>query len=135
MPRWALGNRCRKVRRWSDGRNVPRIGAAGTGGLVGVPYNPLMIVLVVAELMLIALMITAFGVMVMGTDQDVSGVHGDDPGPHAPDVLLIGGVVPLNNLPTWLTILTHINPSRTRSIWSVGRSSRSLTLARRALRS
>ncbi|HAM21255.1 MAG TPA: ABC transporter, partial [Actinobacteria bacterium] len=33
-------------------------------GLVGVPYNPLMIVLVVAELMLIALMITAFGVMV-----------------------------------------------------------------------
>ena len=33
-------------------------------GLVGVPYNPIMIVLVVAELMLIALMITAFGVMV-----------------------------------------------------------------------
>ena len=52
------------MRGWGDGRYVPGLVLLALAGLVGVPYNPLMIVLVVAELMLIALMITAFGVMV-----------------------------------------------------------------------
>lgn len=79
-------------------------------GLVGVPYNPLMIVLVVAELMLIALMITAFGVMVAARIKTFQAFMAMTQVLMLPMFFLSGALFPLNNLPTWLTILTHINP-------------------------
>lgn len=79
-------------------------------GLVGVPYNPVMIVLVVAELMLIALMITAFGVMVAARIKTFQAFMAMTQVLMLPMFFLSGALFPLNNLPTWLTILTHINP-------------------------
>mgnify|MGYP003429605940 FL=1 len=79
-------------------------------GLVGVPYNPLMIVLVVAELMLIALMITAFGVMVAARIKTFQAFMAMTQVLMLPMFFLSGALFPLNNLPAWLTILTHINP-------------------------
>ena len=79
-------------------------------GLVGVPYNPIMIVLVVAELMLIALMITAFGVMVAARIKTFQAFMAMTQVLMLPMFFLSGALFPLNNLPTWLTILTHINP-------------------------
>jgi ABC-2 type transport system permease protein len=79
-------------------------------GLVGVPYNPLMIVLVVAELMLVALMITAFGVMVAARIKTFQAFMAMTQVLMLPMFFLSGALFPLNNLPTWLTILTHINP-------------------------
>ena len=79
-------------------------------GLVGVPYNPLMIVLVVAELMFIALMITAFGVMVAARIKTFQAFMAMTQVLMLPMFFLSGALFPLNNLPTWLTILTHINP-------------------------
>jgi len=79
-------------------------------GLVGVPYNPLMIVLVVAELMLIALMITAFGVMVAARIKTFQAFMAMTQVLMLPMFFLSGALFPLNNLSTWLTILTHINP-------------------------
>ena len=79
-------------------------------GLVGVPYNPLMIILVVAELMLIALMITAFGVMVAARIKTFQAFMAMTQVLMLPMFFLSGALFPLNNLPTWLTILTHINP-------------------------
>ena len=79
-------------------------------GLVGVPYSPLMIVLVVAELMLIALMITAFGVMVAARIKTFQAFMAMTQVLMLPMFFLSGALFPLNNLPTWLTILTHINP-------------------------
>ena len=79
-------------------------------GLVGVPYNPIMIVLVVAELMLIALMITAFGVMVAARIKTFQAFMAMTQVLMLPMFFLSGALFPLSNLPTWLTVLTHINP-------------------------
>lgn len=79
-------------------------------GLVGVPYNPLMMLLVVAELMLIALMITAFGVMIAARIKTFQAFMAMTQVLMLPMFFLSGALFPLNNLPAWLTILTHINP-------------------------
>lgn len=79
-------------------------------GLVGVPYNPLMMLLVVAELMLIALMITAFGVMVAARIKTFQAFMAMTQVLMLPMFFLSGALFPLNNLPAWLTLLTHINP-------------------------
>ena len=79
-------------------------------GLVGVPYNPIMMLLVVAELMLIALMITAFGVMIAARIKTFQAFMAMTQVLMLPMFFLSGALFPLNNLPAWLTILTHINP-------------------------
>lgn len=79
-------------------------------GLVGVPYNPIMIVLVVAELMLIALMITAFGVMIAARIKTFQAFMAMTQVLMLPMFFLSGALFPLNNLPTWLAVLTHLNP-------------------------
>lgn len=79
-------------------------------GLVGVPYSPLMMLLVVAELMLIALMITAFGVMIAARIKTFQAFMAMTQVLMLPMFFLSGALFPLNNLPAWLTILTHINP-------------------------
>ena len=79
-------------------------------GLVGVPYNPIMLLLVVAELMLIALMITAFGVMIAARIKTFQAFMAMTQVLMLPMFFLSGALFPLNNLPAWLTILTHINP-------------------------
>ncbi|MGB3675503.1 MAG: ABC transporter permease [Candidatus Nanopelagicales bacterium] len=79
-------------------------------GLVGVPYSPLMMLHVVAELMLIALMITAFGVMIAARIKTFQAFMAMTQVLMLPMFFLSGALFPLNNLPAWLTILTHINP-------------------------
>ncbi len=79
-------------------------------GLVGVPYNPVMMVLVAAELMLIALMITAFGVMIAARIKTFQAFMAMTQVLMLPMFFLSGALFPLNNLPAWLTVLTHINP-------------------------
>ncbi len=79
-------------------------------GLVGVPYNPVMMVLVAAELMLIALMITAFGVMIAARIKTFQAFMAMTQVLMLPMFFLSGALFPLSNLPTWLTVLTHINP-------------------------
>ena len=67
-------------------------------------------VLVDAELMLIALMITSFGVMVAARIKTFQAFMAMTQVLMLPMFFLSGALFPLNNLPTWLTILTHINP-------------------------
>ena len=79
-------------------------------GLVGVPYNPALIIAVVLELMLIALMITAFGVMMAARIKTFQAFMAMTQILMLPMFFLSGALFPLSNLPTWLGILTHINP-------------------------
>lgn len=79
-------------------------------GLVGVPYNPVMLLIVVGELILIALMITAFGVMIAARIKTFQAFMAMTQILMLPMFFLSGALFPLTNLPTWLQILTHINP-------------------------
>lgn len=79
-------------------------------GLVGVPYNPVMIVLVILEMILMALMITAFGTMVAARIKTFQAFMATTQVLLLPLFFMSGALFPLNNLPGWLTVLTHINP-------------------------
>lgn len=79
-------------------------------GLVGVPYNPIMMVLVAAELVLIALMITAFGVMMAARIKSFQAFMAMTQLLMLPMFFLSGALFPLTNLPPWLQFLTVINP-------------------------
>jgi ABC-2 type transport system permease protein len=79
-------------------------------GFAGVPYNPIMMLLVVVELMLIALMITSFGVMMAARIKTFQAFMAMTQMVMLPMFFLSGALFPLANLPTWLAVLTHINP-------------------------
>lgn len=79
-------------------------------GLVGVPYNPLMFVLVIIELVLIALMITAFGTMIAARISSFQAFMAMTQMVLMPLFFLSGALFPLNNLPGWLEIVTRLNP-------------------------
>ena len=80
------------------------------GGLAGVPYNPIMIVLVILEMILMALMITAFGTMVAARVKSFQAFMALTQVLLLPLFFMSGALFPLNNLPGWLTVVTHINP-------------------------
>lgn len=79
-------------------------------GLVGVPYNPVMLITVVLELMLVAIMITSFGVMMAARIKSFQAFMAMTQVLMLPMFFLSGALYPLANLPLWLQILTHINP-------------------------
>ncbi len=79
-------------------------------GLVGIPYNIALITFVALELILIALMITAFGVMMAARIKTFQAFMALTQLVMLPMFFLSGALFPLANLPTWLQILTHINP-------------------------
>lgn len=80
------------------------------GGLVGVPYNPIMLVLVVLELILMALMITAFGTMIAARIKTFQAFMATTQVLLLPLFFMSGALFPLANLPGWLTVFTLINP-------------------------
>lgn len=79
-------------------------------GLVNVPYNPVMMILVVLELILMALMITAFGTMVAARIKTFQAFMATTQVLLLPLFFMSGALFPLTNLPGWLAVLTHLNP-------------------------
>lgn len=79
-------------------------------GLVSVPYNPVMMILVVLELILMALMITAFGTMVAARIKTFQAFMATTQVLLLPLFFMSGALFPLTNLPGWLAVLTHLNP-------------------------
>lgn len=79
-------------------------------GLVGVPYDPVLIVTVVAELMLLAFMITTAGVMAAARIKTFQAFMALTQLMLMPMFFLSGALYPLANLPGWLAVLTHVNP-------------------------
>ena len=79
-------------------------------GLVGVPYDPVMIVTLAGLLFLTALSLTAFGLMISARIKRFQAIMPIMQLVLTPMMFLSGSMFPLAGLPAWLTVLTRINP-------------------------
>jgi ABC-2 type transport system permease protein len=91
--------------------------AAGQGvvflclaGLVHVPYSPVLMITLVAELLLLAFTLTAFGLMAAARIRSMQSFMAIVQMFLMPMFFLSGALYPLSNLPTWLRALTRIDP-------------------------
>jgi ABC-2 type transport system permease protein len=79
-------------------------------GVVGVPYSPGLLLVLLAELLLLAFTLTSFGVMVAARIQQFPTFMALTQMLLMPMFFLSGALFPLSGLPIWLTVLTRINP-------------------------
>jgi len=79
-------------------------------GLVGVPYDPLMIVEIIGLLFIMSFMITALGLVLASRVKQVQSAMPLVQMIITPLMFLSGALFPLSRLPGWLTIVTHLNP-------------------------
>lgn len=79
-------------------------------GLVGVPYNPLLMVEVFGIQLLLAFTICTFGMMMASRIQQMQSFMALNMLLIMPMFFLSGAMFPSRNLPTWLTILNRIDP-------------------------
>lgn len=79
-------------------------------GLVHVPYDPVLTLGLFALILLIGYMITAFGVMVAVTIKQPRTFTSVMQMFVLPMMFLSGALYPVSNLPTWLGLLTRLNP-------------------------
>jgi ABC-2 type transport system permease protein len=79
-------------------------------GLAGVPYNPVLIITLIGELLLLSFTLTAFGVMMAARIKQFQAFMALTQMLVMPLFFLSGALYPLNGLPAWLTVLTRIDP-------------------------
>ena len=79
-------------------------------GLVGVPYNPVMLLVLLLEMMLTAFALTAFGVMLAARISDVQSFQVVTQLFVLPMFFLSGAVFPITRLPAWLGVLSKLDP-------------------------
>src|SRR3569833_593617 len=79
-------------------------------GLVGVPYDPLMILELLVLLFIMSFMITALGLVLASRVKQVLSAMPLVQMIITPLMFLSGALFPLRRLPAWLAIVVHINP-------------------------
>jgi ABC-2 type transport system permease protein len=79
-------------------------------GLADVPYNPVLLLTLAAELFLLAFTLTAFGVMMAARITQFQAFMALTQMLVMPLFFLSGALYPLHGLPTWLSILTRLDP-------------------------
>jgi ABC-2 type transport system permease protein len=79
-------------------------------GLVGVPYDPLMILELLVLLFVMSFMITALGLVLAARVKQVQSAMPLVQMIITPLMFLSGALFPLSGLPAWLTVVTHLNP-------------------------
>jgi len=79
-------------------------------GFAGVPYNPVLMLTLIGELLLLAFTLTAFGVMMAARIKQFQAFMALTQMLVMPLFFLSGALYPLNGLPAWLTVLTRIDP-------------------------
>jgi ABC-2 type transport system permease protein len=79
-------------------------------GLVGVPYAPTLILSVFGIQLLLAFMITSFGVMCSARINQMQSFMALTQMLILPLYFLSGAMFPASDLPTWLTVLNRIDP-------------------------
>ncbi|GAA2771726.1 ABC transporter permease [Nonomuraea dietziae] len=79
-------------------------------GLVGVPYSPGLMLTLLGEMFLAAFTITAFGVTLAARMRNMQTFFGLMQMAIMPMMFLSGAMFPLANLPSWLHVLTTVNP-------------------------
>jgi len=78
--------------------------------LVHVPYSPILLLTLVCEMALAAFALTAFGVLVASRLQQVESFQVVMQFFVLPMFFLSGAMFPLGRLPTWLQVLTRLDP-------------------------
>jgi ABC-2 type transport system permease protein len=79
-------------------------------GAVGVPYNPVLLLTLVGELLLVALALTSFGVMAASRMQEVESFQVVMQFFVLPMFFLSGAFFPLSSIPVWLKALAVVDP-------------------------
>jgi ABC-2 type transport system permease protein len=79
-------------------------------GVAHVPYDPILFLTVIGELLLLSFTITAFGVMMAARIKQIQAFMAVTQMLLMPLFFLSGALYPLNGLPTWLTVLTRFDP-------------------------
>jgi ABC-2 type transport system permease protein len=79
-------------------------------GLAGVPYDPVLLLELLALMFLAAFTLTAFGVMMAARIKNMQSFFGLMQLGMMPMLFLSGALYPLNGLPAWLSVLTRFNP-------------------------
>jgi ABC-2 type transport system permease protein len=79
-------------------------------GLAGVPYDPILFLTVIGELLLLSFTLTAFGVMMAARITQIQAFMALTQMLVMPLFFLSGALYPLNHLPAWLTVLTRLDP-------------------------
>ncbi len=79
-------------------------------GLADVPYNPVLLLTLAAELFLLAFTLTAFGVMMAARITQFQAFMALTQMLVLPLFFLSGALYPLHGLPAWLSVLTRIDP-------------------------
>ena len=79
-------------------------------GLADVPYDPVLMITLVAELLLLAFTLTAFGVMMAARIKQFQAFMALTQMLVMPLFFLSGALYPLTGLPAWLSVLTRIDP-------------------------
>jgi ABC-2 type transport system permease protein len=79
-------------------------------GLAGVPYDPVMLALLVVLMFVGAFTITAFGVVLAARIKKMQSFFGIMQMAMMPMMFLSGALFPLSGLPGWLSFLTRVNP-------------------------
>jgi ABC-2 type transport system permease protein len=79
-------------------------------GLAGVPYDPILFLTVIGELLLLSFTLTAFGVMMAARITQIQAFMALTQLLVMPLFFLSGALYPLNHLPAWLTVLTRLDP-------------------------
>jgi ABC-2 type transport system permease protein len=79
-------------------------------GLAHVPYNPVLLLTLTGELLLLSFTLTAFGVMMAARVKQIQAFMALTQMIVMPLFFLSGALYPLNGLPGWLTVLTRLDP-------------------------
>jgi ABC-2 type transport system permease protein len=79
-------------------------------GLAHVPYNPVLLLILIGELLLLSFTLTAFGVMMAARVKQIQAFMALTQMVVMPLFFLSGALYPLNGLPAWLTVLTRLDP-------------------------
>jgi ABC-2 type transport system permease protein len=79
-------------------------------GLVHIPYSPVLMLTLVAELLLLAFTLTAFGLMAAVRIRSMQSFMAIVQMFLLPMFFLSGALYPLSNLPIWLRALTRVDP-------------------------
>jgi len=79
-------------------------------GVAHVPYDPVLMLTLIAELLLLSFTLTAFGVMMAARIKQIQAFMALTQLFVLPLFFLSGALYPLNGLPPWLTVLTRIDP-------------------------
>src|SRR6266567_2434999 len=79
-------------------------------GVAHVPYDPVLLLTLVWELLLLSFTLTAFGVMMAARIKQIQAFMALTQMVVLPLFFLSGALYPLSGLPSWLTVLTRVDP-------------------------